>query len=158
MCECGGQTNYIAAKVDKAVSQIMRQVFEGMDGAPEEEKYKEILKKQQAAHTASRRKIIFELEKNKKQLEVLQTEIGKTLLGESIYTPEDLKEAIKVVKARVADGEERLEKLDSEMSRKKEMTEAVLPAYRRFKSWSEEFDTASLEQKKMIDRKSVVFG
>lgn len=150
LCECGGQTNYIAAKVDKAVSQIMRQVFEGMDGAPEEEKYKEILKKQQAAHTASRRKIIFELEKNKKQLEVLQTEIGKTLLGESIYTPEDLKEAIKVVKARVADGEERLEKLDSEMSRKKEMTEAVLPAYRRFKSWSEEFDTASLEQKKMI--------
>ena len=31
----------------------MRQVFEGMDGAPEEEKYKEILKKQQAAYNAA---------------------------------------------------------------------------------------------------------
>ena len=150
LCECEGQTNYIAAKVDEAVSRIMRQVFEGMDGAPEEEKYKEILKKQQAAHNASRRKTAFELDKDKKQLEVLQREIGKTLLGESLYSPEDLKEAISVVKARIADSEERLEKLDSDMNQKKEMVEAILPAYRRFKSWAEEFDTADLDQKKMI--------
>lgn len=30
------------------------------------------------------------------------------------------------------------------------MVEAILPAYRRFKSWAEEFDTADLDQKKMI--------
>ena len=121
-----------------------------MDGAPEEEKYKAILKKQPAAHIASRRKTVFELDKDKKQLEVLQREIGKTLLGESLYSPEDLKEAINVVKIRIADSEERLEKLDSDMNQKKEMVEAILPAYRRFKSWAEEFDTADLEQKKMI--------
>lgn len=72
LCECEGQTNYIAAKVDEAVSQIIRQVFESMTGAPEEDKYKEILKKQQAAHAAGRRKISLELEKSRKQLEVLQ--------------------------------------------------------------------------------------
>ena len=82
--------------------------------------------------------------------DILQREIGKTLLGESIYSPEDLKEAITVVKARIADNEERLEKLDSDMNQKKEMVEAILPAYRRFKSWAEEFDTADLDQKKMI--------
>ena len=108
------------------------------------------MKKQQAAHTASRRKTVFELDKDKKQLEVLQREIGKTLLGESLYSPEDLKEAINVVKIRIADSEERLEKLDSDMNQKKEMVEAILPAYRRFKSWAEEFDTADLEQKKII--------
>lgn len=150
LCECDGQTNYIAAKVDEAVSQIMRQVFENMDGAPAEEKYKEILKKQQAAKKASRRKITLQLEKDKKQLEILQTEIGKTLLGESLYTPEDLKEAINVVKKKVADGEEQLSALDSEIEQKKELEEIVLPAYRRFKSWAEEFDTAAQEQKKMI--------
>lgn len=150
LCECGGQTNYVAARVDEAVSEIMRQVFANMDGAPEENRYKEILKKQQAAHKASRRKISMELEKNRKQLEVLQMEIGKTLLGDSLYTPDDLQEAIKVIKKRIADGEEQLAKLDSEMGQKKEMVEAVLPAYRRFKSWAEEFDTATLEQKKMI--------
>lgn len=150
LCECDGQTNYIAAKIDKAVTQIMCQVFANMDGAPEEEKYKELLKKQQAAHIAGRRKIVLELEKNKKQLEVLQTEIGKTLLGESLYSPEDLKEAINVVKVRIIEGEDQLEKLDSEMLQNKEMVEAVLPAYRQFKTWAEEFETATKEQKKMI--------
>lgn len=150
LCECEGQTNYIAARVDEAVCQIMRQVFANMEGAPEEEKYRAILKKQQAAHTASKRKITLELNKNRKQLEILQMEIGKTLLGDSIYSPEDLKEAINVIKERVACGEEQLEKLESDMLEKKEMVEAVLPAYRRFKSWAEEFDSANLEQKKMI--------
>ena len=128
----------------------MRQVFANMAGAPEEEKYKEILKKQQAAHNAGRRKVSLELDKNRRQLEVLQEEIGKTLLGESLYTPEDLKEAINTIKARIAEGEERLQKLDDELLQKNEMAEAALPAYRRFKSWAEEFDTASKEQKKMI--------
>ncbi len=150
LCECEGQTNYVAEKVDEAVSQVMRQVFAGMVGAPEEEKYREILRKQQAAHAASRRKFVLVLEKNRKQLEVLQEEIAKTLLGDSLYTPEDLKEAIDTIKSRIAEGEEQLEKLDSEMIRKKEMTEAVLPAYRRFRSWADEFDTADMEQKKMI--------
>ena len=43
-----------------------------------------------------------------------------------------------------------MEKLDSDMNQQQEMVEAVLPAYRRFKSWAEEFDNATLEQKKMI--------
>lgn len=150
LCDCDGQTNYIASRVDEAVCQVMRRVFENMKGAPEEAKYKEILKKQQAAHAVSRRKLAKELEKNRKQLEVLQAEIAKTLLGESLYTPEDLREAISVVKTRIAEVEAKIEKLDSEMYQKEEMTKAVLPAYRRFKSWAEEFDTADLEQKKMI--------
>ena len=150
LCECDGQTNYIAEKVDKAVSQVMRQVFVGMAGAPEEEKYKEILRKQQAADVATKRKLVFELDKNRKQLEVLQQEIAKTLLGDSLYTPEDLKEAISTIKSRIAENESQMEKLNNELSQKKEMAEVILPAYRRFKSWADEFDTADMEKKKMI--------
>ena len=43
----------------------------------------------------------MELDKNRKQLEVLQVEISKTLLGDSLYSPEDLKEAIKVIKQKM---------------------------------------------------------
>lgn len=150
LCECDGQTNYIAAKVDETVCQIMRQVFANMSGAPEEEKYKEMLKKQQAAHKAVKNKLIREIEKDKKQLEVLQMEIGKTLLGESLYSPEDLKEAIEVVKEKVVRKEAELEKLNDKAEQEQQMLESVLPAYRRFKSWAEEFDNADLKQKKMI--------
>ena len=62
----------------------------------------------------------------------------------------NLKEAINVIKERIVNGEEQLERPESDMLEKKEMVEAVLPAYRRFKSWAEEFDSADLEQKKMI--------
>lgn len=150
LCECDGQTNYIVAKVDEAVCHIMRRLFANMSGTPQEEKYKEILRHQQAANNANRRKISMALDKNRKQLEVLQEEIGKTLLGESLYTPEDLKEAINTIKRRIEDGEQQLSNLEDKIQQKKKMTEAVLPAYRQFKSWSEEFDTADLEQKKMI--------
>lgn len=150
LCDCSGQTNYIAAKVDEAVGEIMRQLFEEMAGAPEEEHYKAVLKKHQMANNASKQKVSFELKKNREQLEVLQAEIGKTLLGDSLYTQEDLKEAINVVKGKIADGEKQLEKLENNIEQQKEIKEIVLPAYRRFRSWAEEFDNASKEQKKMI--------
>ena len=44
----------------------MYQVFASMIASPEEEQCKNVLKKQRAAHTASKRKLVFELEKNKK--------------------------------------------------------------------------------------------
>ena len=150
LCECDGQTNYVAERVDEAVCQIMREVFANMTGSPAEDKYKEVIKKQQAAHAAKKKKVAFQLEKDRKQLEVLQTEIGKTLTGESLYSPEDLKEAISVVKEKITDAENQLLKLDDEINREKEMAGEILPAYRRFKSWAEEFDMADLEQKKMI--------
>ena len=150
LCECEGQTNYIAARVDEAVCQIMRQVFANMEGAPEEEKYRAILKKQQAAHTASKRKITLELNKNRKQLEILQMEIGKTLLGDSIYSPEDLSQAIQTVKSRITEAETKLTELRDEEAKKKQGLDLITPTYNQFKSWAEEFDTATLEQKKMI--------
>lgn len=150
LCECDGQTNYIAAKVDETVSQIMRKMFESMSGAPEEEKYKDYLKKQQAIYRANERKKCLEVKKDKRQLEVLQAEISKTLLGESIYTPQDLKEAIGVLKKRIAENERKLKKLRAEMNQAEEMEKSALENYRDFKGWAEEFDTASIEQKRLI--------
>ena len=90
------------------------------------------------------------MQKQKQQLEALRTEIGKTLLGESLYSPEDLKDAINVIKAKIADGEKQMEELEIEINQKKDMEDTILPEYRRFENWAEEFDTAIIEQKKMI--------
>ena len=43
-----------------------------------------------------------------------------------------------------------LAKLKDEDDRKKLLADSVVSAYRQFKSWSEEFEDASLETKKMI--------
>ena len=150
LCECDGQTTYQADKVDEIVRQIIHRIFSCMDGAPEEEKLQQILKRQIAGNRAMQKKIDVELDKNRGQLTKLQLEIGKTLTGDSIYSPEDLTEAIKVLKSRIEDGEEKLRKLQDEENEQRRGVDAISPAFNQFKSWADEFDTATLEQKKMI--------
>ena len=150
LCECDGQTNYKAARIDEIVTGIMRQMFANMKGAPEEEKLKEIMQKKRKAYRAAVKKASYNIEKNKRQLEILQLEIGKTLLGDSIYTPADLQDAIRVVKNRIAEDEEKIAQMDKQIFHQDDMLQSLMPAYRKFKGWAEEFDSASLEQKKMI--------
>ena len=38
--------------------------------------------------------------------------------------------------------------MDEQFSHQEEMLKAIMPAYKKFKSWAEEFDSASLDQKK----------
>ena len=99
---------------------------------------------------AMQKKVEFELQKNRKQLEVLRGEISKSLTGDSIYSSEDLSIALDKLKSRIIEDEETLEKLKTEDDQKKLLADSVMPAYRQFMSWAEEFEGASLETKKMI--------
>lgn len=150
LCECDGQTTYQADKVDEIVRQIIHRIFSCMDGAPEEERLQQMLKRQLAGDRAVQKKIAFSLEKDREQLKKLQLEIGKTLTGDSIYSPEDLTVAIKVLKERVETGEQQLLQVQTEAEERKRGIESISPAYNQFKSWADEFDTATIEQQKMI--------
>ncbi|MEY8326342.1 recombinase family protein [Lachnospiraceae bacterium 54-11] len=150
LCKCDGQTTYQADRIDEAVSRIIRKIFRCMDGAPEEEKLQAVFRRQIVGNRAMQKKLEMELLKNREQLEKLQLEIGKALTGDSFYSPEDLSQAIQTLKGRTADAEMKLAGLRTEEKQKKQGVDMVTPAYNRFKSWAEEFDTASLEQKKMI--------
>ncbi len=150
LCVCDGQTTYQADRVDGYVSGVMRRIFSCMEGAPEEAKLQAMFKRQMAGNGATQRKLERELVKNHEQLEKLQMEIAKTLTGDSVYSPEDLSQAIQTVKKRVADMEDELGRLKAEEMQKKQGVDMITPAYRQFQTWAEEFDSASLEQKKMI--------
>ncbi|MCD8196482.1 MAG: recombinase family protein [Lachnospiraceae bacterium] len=150
LCKCDGQTTYQADRVDDAICRVIRKLFSCMDGAPEEERLRELFKRQMAGNRASQKKLELELAKNREQLSRLQMEIGKTLTGESLYSPEDLTQAIQTIRSRVNESETRLAELKEEEMLKKQGLDMVAPTYNQFKSWAEEFDTATLEQKKMI--------
>ena len=77
-------------------------------------------------------------------------EIGKALTGDSVYNQEDLATAITTIRKRITDAQEQLEKLKQEDAAKKAISDSIIPAYRQFKTWAEEFDEAPLEMKKMI--------
>lgn len=150
LCPCDGQTTYQAEKVDGMVCQTIREIFKSMSGAPEEEKIQELFQRRIAGNRAMQKKLGFELGKHREQLTKLQMEIAKTLTGDSLYSPEDLTQAIQTVKKRIEESETQLERLKEEETQKKQGIEMVTPAYKQFKSWAEEFDSATMEQRKMI--------
>lgn len=150
LCPCDGQSTYQAEKVDGMVSQTIREIFKSMSGAPEEEKIQDQFQRRIAGNRAMQKKLGFELGKNREQLTKLQMEIAKTLTGDSLFSPEDLTQAIQTVKKKIEESEIQLEKLKEEEMQKKQGIEMVTPAYKQFKSWAEEFDSATMEQKKMI--------
>ena len=106
---------------------IMQNIFANISGCPEEEKIQEAYRNAMSTNHSMQKKLEFELQKNRKQLEVLRGEISKSLTGDSIYSSEDLSIALDKLKSRIAEDEETLEKLKAE-----------------------EFEDASLETKKMI--------
>lgn len=128
----------------------MENMFRSLTGAPEEEKLEETLKHQLSSNKTAQKRIPLSLEQEKGQLIQLQLEIGKALTGNSVYTSDDLSTAIQSLKGEIAKKEEELEALQVEEAVKRDTMKRMLPTYERFKSWAEEFETASNEEKKMI--------
>ncbi|MGN1409137.1 MAG: recombinase family protein, partial [Eubacteriales bacterium] len=140
--DCDGASTYNAEKVDSAVMDVMRKIFSNISGCPEEEKIQEAYKNAMAANHAMQKKLEAELQKNVKQLENLRGEIAKSLIGESIYNKEDLSIALDGIKAKIAENEKSLARLKDEDNQKKLLADSVMPAYRQFRSWAEEFEDA----------------
>lgn len=150
LCDCDGQAAYKAVQIDEIVISVMRQLFCAMKGAPNKEAVAASMKNNFEKSSAIRHKLSAELEKQTEQLERLRLEIAKTLTGESCYAAEDLQAAIAEVKRKKLDCEERLAGFEAESKQQKKALSTMQAEYVRFKSWAEEFDSASLEQKKMI--------
>ena len=148
--DCDGATTYNADKIDEAVIEIMRQMFSSIAGCPQEDKVEAAYKKAIAANHDLQTKLKADIEKNKKQLDNLRAEIVKALSGESMFTSDDLSDALKDLRAKIERDEQRLSELKAEDMEKKTLSDSIIPAYRRFKTWAVQFEESSFEAKKVI--------
>ena len=148
--DCDGATTYIAEKIDEAIMKVMREIFANISGCPQEEKIEAAYRNVIANNHKTQQKLNLELQKNRTQLDALRMEIGKTLTGESVYDKEDLANMITVLRGKITSAEAQLEALKQEDAAQKAVSESIIPAYRQFKTWAEEFDSAPWEMKKMI--------
>ena len=148
--DCDGASVYNGTRVDKMVESVMRRMFAHVTECPEEEKIRATFQNLVASNRQEQQRMEASLKKDSKQLEKLRNEIGKALTGDSIYSEEDLATALQTLRERMEESESRLAELKAEESEKKTLTDSIIPAYRQFKGWAEEFDSASLETKKMI--------
>ena len=150
LCKCDGQSTYVAERVDSAVVELIHQMFENIKDAPDEGDIQKRFAKESASSKAQQTKLNLELKKNSDQLLKLHDEIGATLTGDSVYTPEQLSTAIKTVENRIVNIKDEIERLQNEVNCKKASLEQIRPMFEQFVRWAQEFDTCTIEQKKMI--------
>ena len=150
LCQCDGSSTYRAKVIDDAVIASIKEIFSFISGCPEEDRIKEAYKKAVSDNLRSQKKLTGIIEKDMDHLSKLRDEIAKTLSGDSIYSPSDLSAAIETVRNRISENEQKLSELKDEERSRKAKSDEIIPAYKRFKTWSEEFEGSSLEGKKMI--------
>jgi len=150
LCQCEGQSTYLVERVDAAILEVMQSLFENMSGAPEEEKLQAAFQRQMAGTQALQRKLSLEIEKGKTQLKKLQAEIADALAGESMFTPDDLATSIKSIRERLNDATTKLHELEKTTFQQKQSIQSIVPVYNQFRSWADEFESATNEQRKMI--------
>ena len=138
-------------QVDKEGNDIpMLKLFKEIKGAPQEERLKKIYKNKMAGNTARIKKLETGIAKDKKQLNILKLEIANCLVGNSAFSQSDLSEAMNTLRSRIDEAESQIKSLREDESYQERAMRKILPSFNQFKSWAEEFETATLKQKKMI--------
>ena len=149
-CECDGQTVYSAEKVDAVVLDALHKCFDKIKSTPKSA----VIEKKYKAIVSQIKKEIKCLEKENSSLErklkELTEEIASALLGDSKFTPDILSMAIENTKTKLHDNVSCLAEKRHQLNCKEEEMGKIDYHYEQFRSWADEFESASSERKKMI--------
>ena len=147
---CDGQSAYVAQRIDGAVIEILKSYLSMIKSTPKdvalERRYQsEItgLKKKQA-------RLLKETEKIRKQVVELSAEIGRSLIGESRFTPDMLSASIEATNTLLHQKETELLEVQNALANQQTAMGKLDYYYSQFRTWAEEFESSSIEQKKMI--------
>ena len=111
-----------------------------------EKRYKSEISEYKRKHT----KLEKEIEKLKRQVVELSAEIGRSLLGESRFTPDILSTSIDNTNDLLQKKEIELSDIKFKLANQQNAMGKLDFYYSQFRTWADEFDNSTMEQKKMI--------
>jgi len=147
---CDGQTGYTLSILDGMIDDIIRQVLRYVKSVSKAEILAAGYQTQMGEQKAIVNKAQRECEKARKDLQVLNAEIVNALTGNSAFTPDMLKEAIVRAEEKCAALERDYEVAKKALDNSETYLEKLSRRYDRFVEWSDIYDTATIETKKMI--------
>ena len=135
---------------DKTFLNLVEEVLNGIKGKPKDKAIKIKYNKTVEQKKNEYNKVIKAYDKQQEIVKKLLEEVGKVLIGESTFDINTLNESLKMQKEKLADLEQKIPITLQELNNEKEMLENIDNLYDEFVSWSEEFNLATKERKKMI--------
>lgn len=147
---CDGQRTYSALKIEEAVLATVRQYFstfsQTIDSLWREQAKAQLQRKRgNDIHTAQ-----AELTKLHQRQAKLKEEAIKALTGESVYAPEMIQELLVSNGAAIKEQEEKLQAAEKDMAELNAKLKEMVAQYESIRDWAEVFDTAQVDEKKMI--------
>lgn len=148
--DCSGQTGYTVHKVDEIIDTFVRSLLARVRAVNRSE----VIQAQSRVDVEARKLHVKELgreaSKAEAELERLQSEIIKSLTGESVFTPEMLKPAIDAQERKYADLMTTLREAEAEMYDSENNLLALSEKFDDFLEWAVMYDEADIAAKKMI--------
>ena len=150
--DCNGQTGYTAHILDGIIDKLVRRIFERMKAIPKSEivnlRYQEKMEERKCLLQSVR----AEYTKAVSERDMLKVEVIKALRGESAFPKDLLGAMVTEAETRCRELQESMEAAQAAYDEGKTVLASLNAQYDEIISWSELYDTASIEAKKMIVR------
>jgi hypothetical protein len=147
---CDGQTGYTAHIVDEMVEAVIKGIFDRMKRTPESAVLSSCNEQVINDLDAQLRTVKTEHAKAAKELEALQTELVKVVMGQSELPRDILTKMINGSKAKLEETDKQAESLKERLDNSKENLAELKKQYSTLLNWSQIYDGAEMSVKKMI--------
>lgn len=147
---CDGPTSYQAHKVDDVVEQVLRSIFEKAQDVDSSI----IIQKQINVSTsnciAQLKQAKNELAKHRQELEKWENLMLDSIEGKCVFSQQQVKERMDTVKLLIKEDTMKVDDLQNELENIRDISEEINEQHKQLISWAEVFDSASIEEKRMI--------
>ena len=147
---CDGQRTYSAIKIEEAVLTIVKEYFRHFNDAVDavwQEQVKLQLRRNQSQRMAEAQ---HKLENLQKQQKNLKQEILKSMAGESAFEQSVIQEMFEENAQAIAKVQQEMERIEQEKNEADCRFKQLIEQYQHISEWSEVFDGAGVDEKKMI--------
>ena len=152
---CDGQAVYSAAKIESAVLDVVHQYFHSLSRTVDDV-WQEQARRQLRSRLESQVKSAkANLDRLQQQDARLRQEVMRSLMGESCFEPDLLKEMLSKNKAELADAEARLASLEAEKDAEAARIRTLSSQIHQIHDWAGKFDSANNDTKKMIPARMI---
>ncbi len=147
---CNGPTTYRAERVDAVVETLLRNIFERARAVNESELIQQQVQETAAQCRQKLRKAQADHSKAMRELTKWENLMLDSIEGTCVFSPEQIKRRMDTVQETVAGLAEQIDALKDQAAESEYAAKEIRESHQRLLSWAELFDTASVEEKKMI--------
>ncbi len=147
---CDGPTTYRAQKVDAILEEVLRDIFVKAKGVNEYDLIQSQLAEAAEDYQRRIKNVRADLAKNLKELDKWEALMLDSLEGACVFTPEQVKRRMDTVQESINDLTQQIHTLQGEAEQARIQTQEFMSQHERLLNWASIFDSASIEEKKMI--------